>query len=147
MFRLVVTGIKQALSRSKRAIRGLDDFRQYFREFVRPAYFNEVERIFRTKGGSQKWAPRADGSTRNLLIRTGRLKRSYTGGANYSERITKASFSAGSTLDYATYIEEGTRNMPARQILAELARSKSFRRTLIRGGNKFVETKVIKLFD
>ena len=114
----------------------LSDLRDFYNLVARPILIRDIEEIFQRQG-SPKWPlrkPTTPPTTHPLLRRSGRLYNSLTkpGPENISI-ATKDTFTFGSSVPYARYLEGGTKRMPARPILGTVAKGQ-------RGARKSVRT-------
>lgn len=128
-----VEKVEQGLSHRLAAI---SDLRDFYNLVARPILIRDIEEIFQRQG-SPRWAlrkPTKPPTTHPLLRRTGRLYNSLTkpGGENISI-ATKDTFTFGTSVPYARYLEGGTKHMPARPILGTVAKGQ-------RGARKSVRT-------
>ena len=91
----------------------------------------EVEAIFAREGIAPRWralAPstvaekRRLGLDNGILRRTGKLYRAYTDGSG--ARVSDTRFSYTVDVLYASYHEDGTRNIPQRQVFGQIVRQK-----------------------
>lgn len=114
----------------------LSDLRDFYNLVTRPILIRDIQEIFQRQG-SPPWQlrkPTKPPTTHPLLRRSGRLYNSLTkpGGENISI-ATKDIFTFGTSVPYARYLEGGTKHMPARPMLATVAKGK-------RGARKSVRT-------
>lgn len=114
----------------------LADLRDFYNLVARPILIRDIQEIFERQG-SPPWQlrkPTTPPTTHPLLRRSGRLYNSLTkpGGENISI-ATKDTFTFGTSVPYARYLEGGTKRMPARPILGTVAKGK-------RGARKSVRT-------
>jgi len=74
-----------------------------------------------------------------ILTRSGRLRRSYAGGAEHRLHATHDTLEFGSDVDYAAFHQTGTRAMPARRVhISEVGKREVVRviqRWLVEEGN------------
>jgi phage gpG-like protein len=68
---------------------------------------------FRMKGwDGNKWQPRKDGSNRNLLVKTGKLKNSLV-----LSNATRNSITVSTNVDYASFHNDGTSKLSKREFM------------------------------
>lgn len=115
-----VCGQRQLVRSLSRFADKVRDFSPAFREIV--GAFREMEALqFRSQGGygGDPWAPLAPSTARRrgaapILIRSGALLDSLTGGAGFVEEVHPMQVRMGSAVPYGRYHQLGTMYMPAR---------------------------------
>lgn len=127
-FELTVAGEVQLHRAIKRFADGVEDLRPVWPEMI--SAFQAIEREqFQTEGGAGEtgeWAPLspryAEWKARHyggkgILVRTGSLLASLTGGPGSLIEQSKDSLRIGSTVKYGLYHQFGTRKMPQRKVI------------------------------
>ena len=131
--RIVENGMQKWVDKiTKRA--SPPDLRAWLNRYAYPQLLNVQLRRWQTEGASEgkKWAPlKPDyakrkqtkfaaypGGGRKMLIATARLvgSMSKTGHPDHRKMVTGNRLQLSSTVPYGEYINEGTKNMPARDI-------------------------------
>ena len=110
------------------------DLRPAFNEITKD-FERQMREVFDSSGaiaGYQQWTPlnrayaakkQADGYGTKILVRTGQLKTSLTGGGfvgggvGVVRKISKRAMTIGTKVPYAKYHQRGTRKMPKRDFV------------------------------
>ena len=109
-------GLNRQLNQFKRNKRALmDDLAKNSLDFFQDTNFkNQAFTDVPRKRWKKLKKPRPDGSTRPILIRTGRLRRS-----GKKRTLSRSRSQVRFTAPYASYHNEGTRKLPRRQFSGE----------------------------
>ena len=142
---ITITGIQRTEQRIRKIERSATSFRMFFEQVAKPLLIEEVEAIFAREGIAPRWrtlAPstvaekRRLGLDNGILRRTGKLYRAYTDGSG--ARVSDTRFSYTVDVPYASYHEDGTRNIPQRQVFGQIVRQKTYQRNLVIAAQRHV---------
>jgi phage gpG-like protein len=130
--RFEVEGREPAIVEMDRLRAAIEDWKPFFRDYVAPKFFRDVERNFETEGGYVGgWAPLSPIYAkwkathypgRPILQRKGRLFRSLqfangNVGPGGVARITNTGAELGTSVPYGRFHQRGTGRMPPRRIV------------------------------
>ena len=133
-----------AIKRIKKIREVVKNLSGFHRKYTRPRLYKRAEEVFDSRGeGTWKsLSPitiKRKGHAR-ILIDSGRLKASYTGGAEGIIRINKNTIAFGSKVPYAKYHERGL-GVPKRSV-TEHVNSRKFKGRLTRDLNTYLKEKI-----
>ena len=115
----------------------------FHKKYTRPRLFERANEVFASRGEGA-WEGLnaitiAKKGHAQILVDSGRLRKSYTGGSGNITRIDKNKITFGSKVPYAVYHEEG-RGVPKRSV-TEHINSRKLKGRLTRDLNTYLQEK------
>lgn len=134
---------QKALERIGRIKSVMKNLSGFHKKHTRPRLFKRADEVFASRGEGS-WKPLhpitiAKKGHSKILIDTGRLKKSYTGGTEGIVRIEKNTITYGSKVPYARYHERGE-GVPKRSV-TEHVNSRKFKGRITRDLNTYLQEK------
>ena len=150
MLNIRLDGKKLLLDTLKAQKAKITDYREYFEDYVTPALYKRFDDIFKKQGAvsGSRWQrlrlstileKKRKGFRPEILRRTDKLYKAYTGQGSGQINIRPKSLTYKNLVGYGVYHEEG-RGVPKRTVIARLLAYKEFHNDIEDGMSKYLES-------